>query len=212
MLTLSTVTAEELECLITGMGFPKYRAAQIYHWIRVKGVTDVASMNNIPTAVKDALLQYTKPTALTLLVEQVSRADGTVKRAYACHDGAVIESVLMGPYKNGRYTACISSQAGCAQGCVFCATGQMGFTRQLSDSEILEQVSRFASDLLQQQQQHDHHTHIHDPAEDDDHDDDGDRNTTTKLSSNNNNNKKKQQHGKSKRLSNVVFMGMGTYV
>jgi 23S rRNA (adenine2503-C2)-methyltransferase len=55
--------------------------------------------------------------------------------------------VLMGPYDDGRYTACISSQAGCAQGCVFCATGQMGFRRQLSSDEILEQVARFAAEL-----------------------------------------------------------------
>jgi len=72
----------------------------------------------------------------------------------------------MGPYEDGRYTACISSQAGCAMGCVFCATGQMGFARQLSSDEIFEQVSRFASELKREQ----------DP---------------------------------SKRLSNIVFMGMG---
>ena len=51
------------------------------------------------------------------------------------------------PYEDGRYTACISSQASCAQGCVFCATGQMGFSRQLTPDEIFEQVSRFSSEL-----------------------------------------------------------------
>ena len=58
----------------------------------------------------------------------------------------MIESVLM-PYEDGRRTACISSQAGCAMGCVFCATGQMGFARQLTAEEIYEQVARFASEL-----------------------------------------------------------------
>ena len=58
----------------------------------------------------------------------------------------LIESVLM-PYTDGRQTACISSQAGCGMGCVFCATGQMGFSRQLTSSEIFEQAQRFSAEL-----------------------------------------------------------------
>jgi 23S rRNA (adenine2503-C2)-methyltransferase len=77
--------------------------------------------------------------------EQVS-TDGTKKRAYSLHDGQLIESVLM-PYEYGRRTACISSQAGCAMGCVFCATGQMGFARQLTSSEIFEQAQKFSAEL-----------------------------------------------------------------
>lgn len=188
VLNLSTVTLEELECFIVGLGFPKYRASQVYHWIRTKGVTQVTHMTNLPVSLQEALLQYSKPSALTLITEQISKVDGTIKRAYACQsDGAVIESVLMGPYKDGRYTACISSQAGCAQGCVFCATGQMGFTRQLTSDEIFEQVSQFASHLLLQRKD--------------------DNTEETAVSKNHG-----QLHGKSKRLSNVVFMGMGTYL
>jgi 23S rRNA (adenine2503-C2)-methyltransferase len=82
---------------------------------------------------------------LTLDTELISK-DGTKKRAYRLWDGQLIESVSM-PYDDGRYTACISLQAGCAMGCVFCATGQMGFARQLLSEEIFEQVSRFASEL-----------------------------------------------------------------
>jgi 23S rRNA (adenine2503-C2)-methyltransferase len=125
---------------------------------------------------------------LTLAEEQIS-SDGTIKRAYMCADGQVIESVLM-PYSDGRYTACISSQAGCAQGCVFCATGQMGFSRQLTPDEIFEQVSRFAAELKQQ-----------------------DKMAAAAVNDANasylDKDGQKQQHGKSKRLSNVVFMGMG---
>lgn len=80
---------------------------------------------------------------------QVSR-DGTIKRAYELGDGQLIESVLM-PYDDGRHTACISSQAGCSMGCVFCATGQMGFSRQLSANEIFEQASRFHAELLRRE-------------------------------------------------------------
>jgi len=61
-------------------------------------------------------------------------------------DRQIIESVLM-PYTDGRQTACISSQAGCGMGCVFCATGQMGFSRQLTSSEIFEQAQRFSAEL-----------------------------------------------------------------
>jgi 23S rRNA (adenine2503-C2)-methyltransferase len=67
-------------------------------------------------------------------------------RAYELRDGQIIESVLM-PYDDGRRTACISSQAGCGMGCVFCATGQMGFSRQLSSAEIFEQAQIFSTEL-----------------------------------------------------------------
>lgn len=74
-------------------------------------------------------------------------SDGTIKRAYRLlKDNTLIESVLM-PYEDGRRTACISSQAGCAMACAFCATGQQGFTRQLTDSEIFEQALLFSRDL-----------------------------------------------------------------
>ena len=173
LLNLSTVTQEDLTTIITSWGHPKFRANQVWQWIRVNGVTDVDQMTNIPKALRTQLLEFSKPSILEIATEQISK-DGTIKRAYRCHDGQLIESVLM-PYEDGRYTACISSQAGCAQGCVFCATGQMGFARQLTSDEIFEQVARFASELQQR--------------EDD--------------------KSQKKSHGKSTRLSNIVFMGMG---
>eukprot|EP00814_Leptocylindrus_danicus_P003700 CAMPEP_0116015586 /NCGR_PEP_ID=MMETSP0321-20121206/6936_1 /TAXON_ID=163516 /ORGANISM="Leptocylindrus danicus var. danicus, Strain B650" /LENGTH=491 /DNA_ID=CAMNT_0003485407 /DNA_START=189 /DNA_END=1661 /DNA_ORIENTATION=- len=106
---------------------------------------DFEDMNNIPKKLRADLLKYAKIGNLVLAVENVSR-DGTRKRAYELHDGQLIESVLM-PYEDGRNTACVSSQAGCAMGCVFCATGQMGFARQLTPDEIFEQVARFAAEL-----------------------------------------------------------------
>ena len=78
-------------------------------------------------------------------MEECSK-DGTRKRAYRLWDGQLIESVLM-PYEDVRQTACTSSQAGCAMGCVFCATGKMGFARQLTSEEIYEQVATFAMEL-----------------------------------------------------------------
>ena len=164
VVNLLTIELPELEVLMVSWGHPKYRAQQVLNWVREKGVLDVDAMHNIPKGLKSDLKRYAKiGGALKLAVENISK-DGTRKRAYTLHDGQLIESVLM-PYEDGRNTACISSQAGCAMGCVFCATGQMGFARQLSPDEIFEQVARFASELK---------------AED-------------------------------KRLSNVVFMGMGKF-
>lgn len=150
IINLNTVTQEELETLVQGWGHPKYRGKQIYGWIRQNGVTDPQDMTNIPKTLQEQLLQYTKQSSLQLAMEQTSK-DGTIKRAYRCFDGQLIESVLM-PYDDGRYTACISSQAGCAMGCVFCATGQGGLKRQLTSDEIFEQVSLFATQLQSQKQ------------------------------------------------------------
>ncbi len=80
------------------------------------------------------------------LVTQQNSKDDTVKRLYRLPDGQLIEAVLM-HYDDDRRTACISSQAGCALGCVFCATGQMGFARHLTAAEIFEQAMLFARDL-----------------------------------------------------------------
>lgn len=175
---LSTIERTELESLIVDiLGHPKYRVDQIWNWIRVQGITVPEKMMNIPQKLRNQLSEYTKPSSLELVLELKSK-DGTIKRAYKCFDGQIIESVLM-PYDTGRYTACISSQAGCAQGCVFCATGQMGFSRQLTSDEIFEQVARFAAELQQ---------------------------TTSTKDNNNESDGMKQQPA---RLSNVVFMGMG---
>lgn len=142
---LLTIHQPELETLLSQWNQPKYRAKQILEWVRNRGVTSFDEMNNIPNKLKSILEQHTTIGSLKLDVEAVSK-DGTRKRAYRLHDGQLIESVLM-PYQDGRNTACISSQAGCAMGCVFCATGQMGFARQLTPDEIYEQVARFDAEL-----------------------------------------------------------------
>ena len=138
---LYAYNATGLEGLLVSWGQPKFRAKQLWQWLHVRGTTDFDLMLDIPKDLRSKLKEVASLGTLKVALEQVSK-DGTVKRAYQLHDGQMIESVLM-PYKDGRRTACISSQAGCAMGCVFCATGQMGFARQLTSSEILEQVQRF---------------------------------------------------------------------
>ncbi len=89
----------------------------------------IEEMSDLPLSLRSSLVQQSVSVggALEVNTERKSR-DGTRKRVYKLNDGKLIESVLM-PYDDGRYTACISSQVGCAMACSFCATGQMGFSR-----------------------------------------------------------------------------------
>lgn len=138
---------DELEALLKEWNQPAYRAKQVWEWLydddkRVQAFED---MTNLPKALREKLQAHASFGTLSLATEQTSK-DGTIKRLYRLTDGQLIESVLM-PYSDHRRTACISSQAGCAMGCVFCATGQMGFARNLTATEIFEQAMRFASEL-----------------------------------------------------------------
>ena len=116
-----TMALPELEELVVAWGHKKFRAGQIHDWIRKRGVTDFDDMKNIPKSLRQTLHENARVGSLELAVQADSK-DGTIKRAYRLHDGQLIESVLM-PYDDGRNTACVSSQAGCAMGCSFCATG-----------------------------------------------------------------------------------------
>jgi 23S rRNA (adenine2503-C2)-methyltransferase len=134
-----------LGALAASLGHKRFRGKQIHDWLFKKGAQDVDEMRNLPKDLRARLRDASTIGTLTLATEQVS-ADGTTKRLYRLADGQLVETVLM-RYRDGRNTACISSQAGCAMGCVFCATGQMGFARHLRTEEILEQVWRFDREL-----------------------------------------------------------------
>jgi 23S rRNA (adenine2503-C2)-methyltransferase len=111
---LLTLPLPELESIIKSWGFPAFRARQINNWIFNQGVSDIDDMTDLPLKLRTVLKERATIGSLHLEIEQVSN-DGTRKRAYKLHDGQMIESVLM-PYEDGRRTACISSQAGCAMG------------------------------------------------------------------------------------------------
>lgn len=145
MIDLYTLDQPALEALIASWGEPRYRAQQVWEWLYVKRVDSFAGMTNLPKSLRDRLQQETRLGSLELAAEQTS-TDGTIKRLYRLSDGQLIESVLM-EYDDDRRTACISTQAGCAMGCVFCATGQMGFARHLTADEIFQQALMFARDL-----------------------------------------------------------------
>lgn len=145
MIDLYSLSMDELEAQMKLRGEPRFRAKQVWSWLYDQRVSSFDEMTNLSKELREELAAETTLGTLTLAAEEVS-VDGTVKRLYRLHDGQLIESVLM-EYDDERRTACISSQAGCAMGCVFCATGQMGFSRHLTADEIFEQAMYFARDL-----------------------------------------------------------------
>ncbi len=138
---------DELTQLLADLGEPSFRAQQLWGWLYQRYVPDVAAMANLPKTLREKL-----DTAVTLsaghIASQQHSSDGqTQKVLFQLPDNQLIETVLMRYEK--RRTLCISTQAGCAMGCVFCATGQMGFFRNLSVGEIVAQVLYFARQLAQ---------------------------------------------------------------
>lgn len=133
---IKSMTLNELEKHIIQQGYPRFRAKQIYEWFHVKLIRDIEEMSNIPKDMK----VYLKKDFISLeVVERFeSKMDGTNKFVFRLADGNVIESVFM-PYKHGN-SVCISSQAGCRMGCRFCASTLMGLARNLTPSEMLDQI------------------------------------------------------------------------
>jgi 23S rRNA (adenine2503-C2)-methyltransferase len=117
-------------------GQPGYRAAQVRRWIYERLARSPEDMTDLPAAERAALAQAFRIDEPAEDRVQVSR-DGTVKHLWRLSDGQLVESVLIPTER--RLTLCISSQAGCAMGCTFCATGWGGFDRQLTPGEIVGQ-------------------------------------------------------------------------
>ncbi len=118
-------------------GEPRYRAVQV--WRGLHQGLDPSEMTDLPMALRKRLATGLPP-ALDLATTSVSEGADTVKWLWSLSDGSSVETVLM--HYPGRATVCVSSQAGCAMACTFCATGQAGFRRHLTAGEIVEQVVR----------------------------------------------------------------------
>jgi 23S rRNA (adenine2503-C2)-methyltransferase len=139
---LLDLTHDQLKGFLTSWGEPAYRADQIWGWLYRSLITDFQEMTNLPKELRERLAEATLLQTMKPLEERVS-ADGLTRKAlFALRDNQTIESVLM--HYERRHTACISTQVGCPFGCVFCATGQGGFVRNLTAGEIVEQVLFFA--------------------------------------------------------------------
>jgi len=146
--SLYDLSLPELEARVLATGQPKYRARQVWEWIYRHLVNTYDEMTNVPAALR-ARLAAELPFPVAEPVRELASDDElTRKQLIRLHDGQLIEAVLMlyDPRSDsrGRATVCVSSQAGCAMGCYFCATGQGGFERNLSTGEIVAQVIFFA--------------------------------------------------------------------
>src|SRR5258707_623135 len=148
---LLSLTLPELQQWLIERGEPAFRARQIFSWLYSHLVTDFAAMTNLPQALRTRLAEEASIGPMIVRSELHSKDDRTRKILLELDDGKLIESVLMlyPPIgeSSARATVCVSSQAGCAYGCTFCATGQMGFDRHLSAGEIVAQVLFFAREL-----------------------------------------------------------------
>jgi 23S rRNA (adenine2503-C2)-methyltransferase len=146
LINLYDLSFAELVDLVTEqLGEKKFRAKQIWEWMYVKNAGTFADMTSLSKPLREKLATIASLTPFEPVVIEHSSDEQTKKVLFQLHDGKLIETVLMRYEK--RRTVCISTQAGCAMGCVFCATGQMGFLRHLSIGEIVAQVIYFNREL-----------------------------------------------------------------
>ena len=154
-INLYNYSFSELAEFLADLGQPNFRTQQVWDWMYKRYALDFEAMGNIPKALRTQLAE-TATLQIGQIVDELFSSDNrTQKVLFKLPDGQFIETVLMKYEK--RRTLCISTQAGCAMGCVFCATGQMGFSRHLTVAEIMAQVLHFAHKLAQKD---DHVTNI----------------------------------------------------
>ena len=120
-----------------GLGEKRFRAQQLFRWLHQKGEPDFSRMSDLARSLRDKLAGVAMVRSPTLISEQAS-ADGTLKWLFDVGQGNAVETVFIP--EDDRGTLCVSSQAGCAVGCRFCATGHQGFSRNLSTAEIVGQL------------------------------------------------------------------------
>ncbi len=150
-------TLKELQEFVESLGEKKYRAAQLFSWLYAKGAESFDEMTDISKEFREVLASSARLDTLSLERKSISPTDGTTKFLFRLNDGLMIESVLIPaqdpdsseddedetdavPNFAKRLTLCVSTQVGCPLDCKFCATGTMGFLRNLTAGEIVEQV------------------------------------------------------------------------
>ncbi len=138
---LRDYSLEDMVGLAVSHSQPRFRGAQLFKWVHGVGTTSYDSMTDLPQGFRDTLRKEYRIGVPAIKAGQQSALDGTTKLLLGFNDGLTAESVIM-PHldDSGRATVCVSSQIGCPIGCSFCATGEMGFSRNLTVSEILSQV------------------------------------------------------------------------
>jgi 23S rRNA (adenine2503-C2)-methyltransferase len=141
---LADLDPAQLRAAVAELGLPAYRADQLARQYFGRFENQPAAMSDLPLAVRERLASALLPALLTEVDRSETDDGATRKTLWRLHDGSLVESVLMhypaSEKSRERVTLCVSSQAGCGMACPFCATGQGGLTRNLSTSEIVEQV------------------------------------------------------------------------
>lgn len=143
---LKCFSEKELRDWMEENSFQSFRGQQIFNWIYKNGVDDFGKMKNLPG---DLIKQLKEKSHITCLqrVDKNKADDGTAKYLWQLADGHTVESVYLPYAKKKRHSVCISSQVGCALGCVFCATGLKGLVRDLTPGEIVDQVLKIQQDI-----------------------------------------------------------------
>jgi 23S rRNA (adenine2503-C2)-methyltransferase len=143
---LTDLSDGDLKELVVSLGEPSYRARQLREWLYRGLAFSFEEMTNLPLGFRQALAQEARLHTIKATHEAVGEG-GTIKTLFTLADGNTVEAVLMLYAPVGgrpRHTVCVSTQAGCAIGCPFCATGQQGFQRNLTRGEIIDQVLYYA--------------------------------------------------------------------
>ncbi|MDZ7318426.1 MAG: 23S rRNA (adenine(2503)-C(2))-methyltransferase RlmN, partial [candidate division KSB1 bacterium] len=136
-INVTGMTLEQMESLMLSIGQPKYRAAQLFTWVYKKGITAFDEMSNFSKSLRQQLSDLADIGYLTLQQQIVSTDGQAIKFLFRLADGLYLESVYM--IEGKRRTVCLSTQVGCTLKCRFCATGAMGFRRNLTAGEIVDQ-------------------------------------------------------------------------
>jgi 23S rRNA (adenine2503-C2)-methyltransferase len=137
--SLYDLSRDQLTQQLDAWDEPAYRTDQIWRWMYERHVPGIDAMSDLSKPLRAKLAEHFTLSRMSTVLEQQSTDGWTRKWLLRLADGSEVEAVLM-EYEGVRRTACISSQAGCAMDCSFCATGQMGFLRNLHAGEIIEQV------------------------------------------------------------------------
>lgn len=160
---IKTFTEDELLEIFTELGEPKYRAKQLYEWLHNRNASTYDEMTNLPKALRNKLAKEWPLSGIRVYDKRVSM-DGTRKFVFQLDDGALVEAVgIISPKDSfnseadtstenagcsaDRLTVCFSTQAGCQMKCAFCATGKGGFTRNLTSSEMVDQITAVKDDF-----------------------------------------------------------------
>ena len=144
MQDIKSLSEKELADVLAEMGEPRFRASQVRDWLYAKGASSFAEMSNLPKGLRAALEERFTLAMPQLVAKQESR-DGTRKYLFLFSDNTCVEAV--GIPSGAHLSVCFSTQAGCAMGCTFCATGAGGFARNLGAGEMYDQVRLVGEDF-----------------------------------------------------------------